>query len=274
MEDIMKYVFSGAVGLVGAGLFWYGFNRMHKLRIIQDTPTSKIRSMAMGLVEVHGNVLAKDYIITPFSQARCVYYRYEIKEYRQHTSRGPKGEVRTTYCWDTISRGEQRIPFWAKDETGQVCVNPTGAEFNVPVKRVFLQKAGLFGAVNLIVNSLKNWDNRKQVNLNVSSWGLIPLDPKSQGSFINRVGDRKYYEYFIEPDETLFVMGTAVNSGDIGGGNVLIKKGDNEPVFIISNKSEKELLSSLKWQMIGFFVFGGLLFLGGVVLMLHFSGVI
>jgi hypothetical protein len=255
------------LSLIGAGVFWYGFNRMHKYRLIQDTPRSKVRSIAIGLVEVHGNVQAKEYIVTPFSQTKCVYYKYEIKEYRRHTSRDSKGNVTTTYSWDTISTGQKRTPFFAKDETGEIYVDPAGAEFLVPVKKVFLQKAGLFGAINTIVNALRNWDQHKAKSLDVSSWGLAPIDPKKRVSFGDRVGDRKYYEYFIEPDESLFVMGTAANDAKIQN-NVLIRKGENEPTFIISNKSEKEVLGSLKWQMIGFFALGSVLFIVGILLML------
>jgi len=146
---------------------------------------------------------------------------------------------------------------------------PTGAEFNVPVKKAFLQRAGLFGAVGLIVSALKNWDNKQPTALNVSSWGLTPIDPKMHMSFGNNVGDRKYYEYYIEPNEQLYVLGTAANSPQAPN-NVLVKKGENEPTFLISDKSEKQLVGSLRWQMIGGFAIGGLMFIGGILLLLYY----
>lgn len=124
MEQVWPYIISGILTVAGIGLLGYGFNLMHKYRLIKDIPRSKIRSMAMGLVEVHGTVECDNPMKTPFSANDCVYYRYEIQEYRRHTSRDSKGRTRTTYRWDTISRGERSIPFFGRDETGKVYVNP------------------------------------------------------------------------------------------------------------------------------------------------------
>ena len=259
--------------VVGLGIFLYGFNRMHKYRLIQDTPTSKIRSMAMGLVELHGSVFADKHITSPFSRTECVYYSYTIKEYRKHTTRDSEGKTRTTYKWENVASGDRRIPFSAKDETGSVYVDPDDAEFNVQVKKVFLQRAGIFGAFGTIASTLKNWDSNNESSMDVTTWGLTPIDPKSHTSFGNHTGDRKYYEYYIEPDDDLFVLGTAANSPQAPN-NVLIRKGENEPTYIISDRSEKELIGSLKWTMIGAFVFGGLFFIIGIVILLSFMKII
>ncbi|MDO9517644.1 MAG: GIDE domain-containing protein [Methanosarcinaceae archaeon] len=267
-----EYIISIIFAIVGLVIFLYGFKVMSKYRLINDTPRSKIRSMAMGLVELHGNVLADTCITTPFSQTDCVYYSYEIKEYRKHTSKGSDGKTTTSKSWDTISSGEKRIPFFAKDETGSVHVNPINADFNVDDKKIFLQKAGLFGMFGIIGNALKNWDSNNQSNLDIGTWGLIPVK-KSNWSFNNRVGDRKYYERYIEPDANLFLLGTAANNPQASN-DVFIHKGENEPTFIISDKSEKELVGSLKWKMIGSFVFGAIFFIIGVMISLSMMGIV
>ena len=113
MEQAWPYIISAVLGLGGIALLWYGFNRMKKYRLIKDIPRSKVRSMAMGVVEVHGTVFCVEPMRTPFSSSDCVYYKYEIKEYRRHTSRDSKGKTRTTYRWDTIATGRKHIPFYA-----------------------------------------------------------------------------------------------------------------------------------------------------------------
>jgi hypothetical protein len=45
---------------IGIALMAYGFSRMKRYMLIKDTPTSKIRSMALGLVEINGGALSKD----------------------------------------------------------------------------------------------------------------------------------------------------------------------------------------------------------------------
>jgi hypothetical protein len=48
-------------------LFWRGFRHIRVCRLIENTPTARIRSMAMGLVELNGKVEARSDLIAPFS---------------------------------------------------------------------------------------------------------------------------------------------------------------------------------------------------------------
>jgi len=280
MFKTKEVVIGSLLGLAGAGVFLYGFNRMNKYNLIKDIPSSKIRSIAMGLVEVNGNVVPDKTIKTPFSNVDSVYYRYKIEEYVEHTSTDSKGMTHTTHQWQTLADGERRIPFFAKDETGSVYVNPQGGEFNVPIKKMFLQKPGMIISLGPIVNLLKDLDKGENVQFNASSLNLVPIDPKNInvggvvfGTRGPRRGDRRYYEYYIEPGENVYVMGTAANNPGVPN-NVYIHKGENEPTFIISNRSEKELLKSIMWQMIGCFAFGGIMFIAGIIMALYFAGLI
>ena len=84
----------GALFLAGGSVsLFYGFSRLKKYMLINNTPTSKIRSVAMGLVEIKGSVVAKDTLKTPFSNQDCIYYEYEVREYRRHLN--PKGVTNT-----------------------------------------------------------------------------------------------------------------------------------------------------------------------------------
>jgi len=258
--------------MVGGGIAFYcGFRQMHKYRLIKDIPRSKVRSIAMGLVEIHGQVKdgdAGNRLKSPFSQTDCVYYRYEIKEYRKHSSGRGKG---STHQWDTIASGERRMPFFAEDETGCVRIEPAEAEYSIAAKKAFLQKAGLFGGITSLIDSLRNWDHDPAEAVDISGLNLVPIDPEATFTFFNRVGDRRYFEYYLEPGENLFVMGTAAGDGQAPT-SVVIRKGENQPTFIISNESEKNLLQSLKWQMIVNYVVGGAMIVMGVALLVHFSG--
>lgn len=274
MEEIFIKILPAILVICGFGVLYFAFKKLHNYRLIADTPTSKIRSMAIGITEICGSAFAKDYIITPFSQTNCVHYSYEIKEYRRHTTTDSKGRTHTTYSWDTIATGSKSIAFFTKDDTGEALINPTDAEFHVDVKRVFLQRAGMFGGISSIISALTNWGNNQDSFLDVKSWNLEPLDPKNAFAFrFNSVGDRKYYEYFIEPNESIYVLGTAANDRNAPN-NVVILKGENEPTFIISNKSEQELLKSLKWAVIGFFIGSIILIVIGVIIFLNNNGII
>ena len=137
MEDPVPLILAVVLAVIGVAVLFFGFRRLHKYRLIADTPTSKIRSMAMGLVELNGSAFAKNFLTAPFSDSKCVYYRYEIQEYREHTRRDSNGRVHRERRWETIASGERRAPFFAKDDTGEVYVDPGDAEFNVTLKKVY-----------------------------------------------------------------------------------------------------------------------------------------
>jgi len=50
-ENLLYFILLYGIGL---GLFTWGFGRFQKLQLVSSTPTSKIRSMAKGNVQVKG----------------------------------------------------------------------------------------------------------------------------------------------------------------------------------------------------------------------------
>jgi len=73
-----------------------------------------------------------------------------------------------------------------------------------------------------------------------------------------REGDQIYTEMFIAPNDTVYVLGSA----DSERGTAYIHRGENEKTFIISNRSEKELLKTISLEVITIFVGGT--FLAGI----------
>ncbi|MCI0546188.1 MAG: hypothetical protein L0027_02775, partial [Candidatus Rokubacteria bacterium] len=110
---------------VGAGLvcFLHGFRAWRRLRLIEDTPTAKVRSMALGRVELEGRAEAKTELEAPLTGLPCVFFRYEIEEERRS---------RRYRRWSTVGRGDSRAQgFYLADETGRVLVEATGAELHL-----------------------------------------------------------------------------------------------------------------------------------------------
>jgi hypothetical protein len=97
-------------------LAWRGFRALHFKRQVENTPTSKVRSLAMGLVEVHGRAVRRYALVSPMSHMPCVWYR--ISKYRlgENGTRSPLGSV-----------GSGPLPFLLDDGTGRVVVTPNGA---------------------------------------------------------------------------------------------------------------------------------------------------
>ncbi len=107
---------SGAAPFVLAVLsFAYGFYHLRIKRKIENTPTSRIRSVAMGMVEVKGKALRKYALVAPMSHTPCVYYR--LTRYRKDKNDR----------WQAISvSSSDNASFFLEDDTGRIEINPAG----------------------------------------------------------------------------------------------------------------------------------------------------
>ncbi len=263
---MIGFIFLSLFGIVGLLLF-YGFKLLSKYQLVRNIPRSKIRSLAMGIAEIGGTVVSEQIIHAPFSQTPCVYCKYTIEQYEEHTERDSDGKTKTHREWRTIASGEGAVPFYVQDETGKVLVQPSGAEFNVDCKKIFRDDGGT--DINGLLRALKNFSESNTAQMIPPSIKLT----ETNSSFGFMVGDRRYSEYFICPDNPVYVLGTAANRADVAG-DTFIAKGTNEPTFIISDKEEKKLMKNLKLQMLLCFIFGGLLVViavSGAVILWNFS---
>ncbi len=97
----------------------WNFKMYKKARAIKDIPTSKIRSIAMGQVEVKGNVKAiGEPMIDPIDNKKCVYFSLSVEE--KVLGRGSvNGSMRK---WKTIHAENKSKPFFLNDGTGSVLI--------------------------------------------------------------------------------------------------------------------------------------------------------
>jgi hypothetical protein len=192
-------------------------------RLIENTPTSKIRSIAMGLVEIYGEVeILKDNILkSPFSNNDCVYYKYTVKELRQSGK---------SSSWVTIKKGEEKKFFYLKDKTGSVLIDLTGAKIDIPTDNIYDSKLGQ--------------DPPETVKQFLSSKNI-----KWEGFLFGINKTMKYIEYFIAPGDNLYIMGTADDnpyvkeaSAEKSVEDIMIQKGKFEKLYYVSDKHEDAIL--------------------------------
>lgn len=119
------------LGLVGAGLIVYGFIRLHRVRLIENVPTSRVRSAAQGYVELegHARLLPGPAITAPLSGERCCWWEYRIEQRR---TRRDHGRRRTE--WVTVDRGRSDEVFVLADTTGDCVIDPHGASVTPSVR--------------------------------------------------------------------------------------------------------------------------------------------
>ncbi len=116
----MNWSFDSIVLLLSSiSAFFLAFYFFYRKRIIEDIPTSKIRSAAQGYVELfgRGQPINGKSLIAPLSGTQCIWYKYEIEKRRGIFSKN----------WRTIERGASNDFFLLVDNTGQVVIDPEGA---------------------------------------------------------------------------------------------------------------------------------------------------
>ena len=93
-----------------------------KLRLIEDIPTSLIRSASQGFTELVGvGKLLNEPLISPLTSLPCLWWRYNIERY-QKRSGDDIGK------WVSVERNTSEMPFNFDDGTGLCQIFPAGAE--------------------------------------------------------------------------------------------------------------------------------------------------
>jgi hypothetical protein len=165
-------------------LFWRGFLILQRKRLILDTPTAKVRSAAMGLVEVSGLATGPYTIAAPITAKPCYFYRTMAWQLRQ------QGKNRQ---WVKVADESLHVPFFLDDNTGRLLVDPSGADMDI--------------------------HRDYQEEFSNSFFSSAPEIPSNVAGFLTRNGvstDKKIKieEYCIKPKNALFVLGTlAENPG-------------------------------------------------------------
>jgi len=185
-EGLMYYAITkgGIAFLVGGILFWMAFYHLRLKRWMQNTPTSKARSVAMGMVEMKGTAQRAYNVLSPLTQMACIYYR--VEKYRR--KRDHKGNVH----WELVNvTSSGPVPFYLQDDTGRILVDPNGAD----VKPGYRQEYS--GAA---ISSLM-WGPTS------SSGGMISSRKFGHGGVEN---DEKFVEELIVEDSQVYVLGMAM----------------------------------------------------------------
>lgn len=110
-------------GIIAAASAIGAFKQLRKARIIEDTPTSKIRSASQGYVELSGvaKLLEGKPIIARLSGQTCLWYRYKIERYERSGK---------SSHWRTLESGSSKACFTLDDNSGEVVVYPQGADIS------------------------------------------------------------------------------------------------------------------------------------------------
>jgi hypothetical protein len=147
---MVSKVWTDLVLMVGAGaglfLFFDGFRTFRKYLLLADTPESRIRSLAMGLVRVRGYAMGDETLTSPVTHAPCFFYKVAVEKWKVGQGVGFQGG-RWSHYWTDVGA----VNFYLADATGKVQIDPHGAEYDLARRRV--REVGRTGGlVDLFVN--------------------------------------------------------------------------------------------------------------------------
>lgn len=218
---------------LGAAVAYVGVQKYLLSQKIRNTPTSKVRSAAMGLVELFGKAKLMEDVKSPITLKPCVYWR--IKAQYWFTS-GKTSEWRTFYDKHSESR------FLLSDDTGDMLIDPLEAEVDIAHDFYYdghLSDKTFFGLIK-----------QKQVDGQLLSW--LERDGHAKSLFRSHADNLlRVYEHIVEPDDEVYILGSATQrdgkASSIAHENLVIKKDRQDNVMYISDKSEKDVLSGMGW---------------------------
>ncbi|OHC63315.1 MAG: hypothetical protein A2040_18040 [Rhodocyclales bacterium GWA2_65_19] len=101
--------------------FFAWLSALHRLRMVRDTPTSKVASAAQGYVELigRGQQFGDIPLISKLRGLPCLWYRYRMERRTEKDK------------WETVDSGESDDSFVLRDDSGDCVVDPENAEIVV-----------------------------------------------------------------------------------------------------------------------------------------------
>ena len=225
LDHPFLYLVAGTLG--GLWLLADGWGIRRRKRLIESIPTSTIRSLALGLVEISGQAQPEDRLLSsPFRGHPCVFYSYAVEE---RVGSGKHAR------WEPIAKGTSEQPFFVRDTTGRVLVVPFGAELILQEERIV--RNDWLGALSPTTVA-----GLQRLGITTERW----LGTKTL----------RCRESFIPQDEQVYVLGTAHaqrDAGDLIENSACLYIGSSQDhTFIISDRTEKDLLSQMRWQVLAY----------------------
>ena len=187
--------------------------------------------------EIKGVLECANPIESEIGKQPCAYYSMQVlrkwEEEYYETDKDGNRQRKIRQGSDTVSSNTRSVPFLVRDDTGTVKINPNGAK--IDGERI-----------------VDRFEPETAVSGGTISFGNFSFSLQGLGA----AGGRRtlgyqFTESILPLNRRLYVLGAASDSS----GELMIQKPREKGQFIISLKSEEELLKSsqsgMTWSMVG-----------------------
>lgn len=245
VEDLLAAVVFTGFGLVFAvvGLHTANNGRRERARSgrIADTETTPVRDVRPGPVELKGTARAAEgesTFASPIRGTDALAARVEVEEWESSGQGGGS--------WETVHEEERAVPMTVDDGTAEIGVElPPEGELNAERTRTKVESG------EDAPEPIRRYLEERDAVDRVESRDVGPLS----------IGERRRYaEGVVEPGEEVYVLGRAREERAGWGDRSHVVDGPTEAGdFVLSDKSEAELIREGKRGGLVSLAFGGLL---------------
>ncbi|MDD5172412.1 MAG: hypothetical protein PHF60_05245 [Candidatus ainarchaeum sp.] len=240
--------------LMGLAMAGEGARQYFMVQKIRNTPTSKVRSAAAGLVELAGKAMPTAQGASPVTKTPAVYWKVLAQYYYQ--SRKHSG-------WRTFYSKSSKSRFYLEDDTGKVLIEPVDAEISVKPDFYFnghLSDKTFFGLIP-----------QKQLDAQVLRY--LKENPDAEQAFKGQGGKLiRMYEYFVGPKDDIYVLGSAQPlegaKSEVAHENLIIRKDKADKIMYISDSSEKAIVGGMSVMSWVYLILGGFMTAGAFLAVL------
>lgn len=119
------WVLLGLCSLATLGGTVGGYVSVYRGRLIENTPTSRVRSAAQGFVELIGRAwpMPGEPVLAPLTSTPCCWWRFKVEKRETVTVNGKRKNV-----WRTVESDTSDALFLLRDFTGECIVDPDHAD--------------------------------------------------------------------------------------------------------------------------------------------------
>lgn len=193
--------------------------------ILRDDPVP-VRELHghAGPVEIEGAARTDDgaTVTAPFTGSECLAYTYEVEELR---STGKSSS------WQTLDEGMAGVDFLVADDTGQVRVDPTGAD--IRLEEHTLRVGPGDELPERLVQYIEQTDDVEKQDASLDL-GITEL---------HLGNEQRFTERRLDLGEEVYVYGAATRGPSTGWGSDLVdavvRDGPGTPVFVVSDTDER-----------------------------------
>ncbi|MCL2149780.1 MAG: LemA family protein [Dehalococcoidia bacterium] len=187
---------------------------LRRKRLIDDLPTSKTQGVFIGQCELKGTAESDEPFTSYLAGRRCVLYKWTVQEHWSRTtvhmtSKGPQS--RRESGWEEVAKGGKSAPFYLKDDTGVIRIQPKGAKLYTTI---------LFEKECTRKNPLY-------------------YDKGPDKAVANSTHRRRFHEIGIPLHANLYVTGYSRERADVVAPEIAQDK--KASLFVIATRSEKQI---------------------------------